>query len=332
MSVRVVYITKEEFETYQANDRFYEGFVIGVGYAYIEEKMMQPNALNGYKRSLSVKYEPGEFGFVKFQCLDTSLQMIELSSQAAVSGTYRPYHVYKGESLWSIAKSLGVTVDDITRWNGINASDTIHPGQVLMVDVDKAKSWEDLKIGSYYEEEGSQDRGGSATMVTNISFSAASIYIAAKLRLENYAYLSQLANSNKFMGMRNGALTVMDNSFLSTQRMAVTRGAEKAAFLSKVNKLGWLKKFGTGLGIVTTLNSTYEFAVAETTEGKLEHGADAIAGIVGFMGPWGALISGNYFLGKEMYPSIIDHEIERADRISRGDYSMAFYRLGRANR
>ena len=322
MNVRAVYITQEEFESYLATGRLYSGFVIGLGYASVEAKMMQPLNMNGskyYYINSAAKYEPSSFNIVQLQCLDISPEMVELSRLAAVTGTYEPYYVCKGESLWEIANRLGVTVDELTQWNGMHPTDTIHPGQQLMVDVYRVRT-----RGKVSTADGSSKGAGSSVEVLDISFSAVSATIASKLAMENYKYLSQLASSNKFLGMRNGVLTVMDDGFLSTSRMAATRGADKSAFLSKVNKLGWLSKIGTGLSLLSTGISFANLVNAETTEEKWEYGADSVAGVVGFFGPIGAFLSFNYFLGKAQYPTIINEHIERGERLSRGDYSMWF--------
>jgi membrane-bound lytic murein transglycosylase D len=41
------------------------------------------------------------------------------------------YRVRRGDSLYLIAKTFNVTVDDITRWNSITANEFLQPGQYL---------------------------------------------------------------------------------------------------------------------------------------------------------------------------------------------------------
>ncbi len=50
----------------------------------------------------------------------------------AVSGS-RYYTVRSGDSLWTIARRHGVSVTDLTRWNGLRESDVIRVGQRLTV-------------------------------------------------------------------------------------------------------------------------------------------------------------------------------------------------------
>ena len=43
------------------------------------------------------------------------------------------YVVQGGDSLWKIAESYGITVDDLVAANGISKDDVIHPGQELVI-------------------------------------------------------------------------------------------------------------------------------------------------------------------------------------------------------
>jgi membrane-bound lytic murein transglycosylase D len=45
----------------------------------------------------------------------------------------RYYTVRSGDSLWTIARRHGVSVADLTRWNGLRESDVIRVGQRLAV-------------------------------------------------------------------------------------------------------------------------------------------------------------------------------------------------------
>lgn len=45
------------------------------------------------------------------------------------------YAVAPGDTLWSIAKNFGTTVNDIARYNGISDPDLIYPGQMLRIAV-----------------------------------------------------------------------------------------------------------------------------------------------------------------------------------------------------
>lgn len=43
------------------------------------------------------------------------------------------HRVKKGESLWRIARTYDVSVEDLKRWNGLDGNDRLHPGQILLI-------------------------------------------------------------------------------------------------------------------------------------------------------------------------------------------------------
>ncbi len=50
--------------------------------------------------------------------------------------------VVSGESLWSIARLHGVSVDDLRAWNGIGEGSLLHPGEILVVEGEGARVYE----------------------------------------------------------------------------------------------------------------------------------------------------------------------------------------------
>jgi LysM repeat protein len=48
----------------------------------------------------------------------------------------RVHHVEPGETLWNIARRYGMSVDEIVHLNRLNPSETIYPGQELLVTPD----------------------------------------------------------------------------------------------------------------------------------------------------------------------------------------------------
>ena len=49
---------------------------------------------------------------------------------------HRIHEVEPGETLWNIAQRYGMSVDEIVRLNKLNPSETIHPGQKILVSPD----------------------------------------------------------------------------------------------------------------------------------------------------------------------------------------------------
>ena len=139
MSVRAVYKTKDDFESDVTNGRFYEGFVIGIGYAYVHIVYQMPGNLNGFGRFTNDYPEDNRFSGCRLQKLDTSQEMVELSLRGHTSGEFMDFLVMRDDTLWAISRELGVTVEDLVRWNNIANPNKIYAGQILLVDVNKAK-------------------------------------------------------------------------------------------------------------------------------------------------------------------------------------------------
>ena len=57
---------------------------------------------------------------------------VSITASAPVAETRR-HRVSSGENLWTLARSYGVTVEDLRRWNGLSSSSVLRPGQDLAV-------------------------------------------------------------------------------------------------------------------------------------------------------------------------------------------------------
>ncbi len=63
--------------------------------------------------------------------------------------------------------------------------------------------------------------------------------------------------------MKYGKLVVMDNSYLSTKRMRLTLGHQKADFLRNVRGLRYIKGINTAVGRISAFYSGYKFFFEE---------------------------------------------------------------------
>ncbi|GHT65533.1 hypothetical protein AGMMS50239_25510 [Bacteroidia bacterium] len=104
------------------------------------------------------------------------------------------------------------------------------------------------------------DSGVSASGVITNSSGVVSTVSGIELLNSNYKYLNSLAENGQFLGMKNGALTVMDNSFLGSKRMMATRGIEKMNFLNEVNRLNRIKGIGNAASFLSVGLSSFQFA------------------------------------------------------------------------
>ncbi len=74
--------------------------------------------------------------------IDTFTQEIEKAPvpKQATSQEKKQYHnVVRGDTLYSISKKYGLSVDEILRLNNLNKNQPIQPGQKLMVNIDSHK-------------------------------------------------------------------------------------------------------------------------------------------------------------------------------------------------
>ena len=166
----MIFITPDEFESLQAMGRPYEGFIIGVGYAYTQFFATPPPNLKGsiYPRDNSVRPEMNRFTTYTGQCIDTSPEMVRLSMRTNTAGTFSEYIVMRGETLSGIAKELGITVEDLIRWNKIQNPDDIKQGQTLMIDNTKAQPGWQFKISveqNVRSRENRQNTGATKKLV-----------------------------------------------------------------------------------------------------------------------------------------------------------------------
>ena len=69
---------------------------------------------------------------VKFSSLAISLAVL-LAPTAAFADSSKSHTVYSGQRLGSIAKRYGITVEALCSVNGLNAKDTLRPGQQLVI-------------------------------------------------------------------------------------------------------------------------------------------------------------------------------------------------------
>jgi len=79
-----------------------------------------------------VKIEDAEFK-EKVKRFVTKAEETKTSPQKVSS---RVHEVEPGETLWNIAQRYGMSVDEIVRLNRLNPSETIYPGQKILVNPD----------------------------------------------------------------------------------------------------------------------------------------------------------------------------------------------------
>lgn len=125
------YISIEDFEVLQGLERPYEGFVVGLGYAYLLSFFTPPPNFNGYSHA-EVPPQANRFTLIRGQYVDNSPEMITQS----LIGFIEPSEVHTvqhGDTLSALALRYRVSVDDLTQWNGLRNPDKINVGQKLVI-------------------------------------------------------------------------------------------------------------------------------------------------------------------------------------------------------
>lgn len=130
---REVYITIGDFAFLQSTDRPYEGFIIGLGYAFVYSSAIQPPNFNGYSHAGDVPPQMNRFRLVRNQYVDNSPEMIERSLNGIGANGARIYTVRQGDTLTAIAREYRVSVEDLIKWNKLSNPDRLQTGQRLVV-------------------------------------------------------------------------------------------------------------------------------------------------------------------------------------------------------
>lgn len=130
---REVYITIAYFAILQKRKRLYEGFVIGLGYAFRCPYVLRPTNFNGYSCPIKMSLPIDSFVLIQNQYVDNSPEMVERSLKGIFPFDQRLYIVKKGDTLDSIAKQNAVSVDSLIMWNNLPSNNHIQIGQKIIV-------------------------------------------------------------------------------------------------------------------------------------------------------------------------------------------------------
>jgi hypothetical protein len=137
------YISINEFEAYQKSGKHYEGYVVGLGYAYVGEIDDTTSQLLNFYSEINAQMERRVTSFyendfrvislTKYQVLDMSLDAIKQSMRNVP--TRAKYHrVQQGETLSMLAARYGVTVTLLQQWNNLHTViEAVEAGRMLIV-------------------------------------------------------------------------------------------------------------------------------------------------------------------------------------------------------
>lgn len=312
---REVYITIADFAFLQGMGQIYEGFVIGLGYAFRYSSLVNPPNLNGYLHAENIPSQVNRFTLIRDQYVDNSPEMIERSVNGITANGAKLYTVQKGDTLSSISKQYRVSVDCLIKWNKIKKPDEIQVGQKLIV----SEQSRDL-LGDYLKHNPLPHTSyGTSTPQTSIpkiqSREVADlISIAASTHgfLPKTQFYNQAAKNGSFVYEKNGELITRSNRYYGNQsQSASTIQGYKNSFnrAIKVNKL--VLRGGEVANVLSLGSNMYDvyngdinsFSYTDIgvgTMGVIEGAASYFYGVeIPFVGEF-ALLYGSFRLGWDM--------------------------------
>lgn len=130
---REVYITIDFFVILQKKKRLYEGFVIGLGYAFRYPYVLRPTNFNGYSFPVKTSLSIDSFILIQDQYVDNSPEMVERSLKGLFPLDQKLYVVKKGDTLSSIAEQYAISVDSLIIWNNLPNTNHVQIGQKIIV-------------------------------------------------------------------------------------------------------------------------------------------------------------------------------------------------------
>lgn len=301
------YISLDVFMAkYASTGDLYKGYVIGYGYVNIVERVDHPLNLNGRNPCPDlVPYSERHFKLIPEMVPDRSPEMVYKSLKGLFTNGEAVITVKAGMTLSGIASVFNVTVNDLVRWNHIEDPNKIVVGQKITVQ-DKRKEEGDLlkDIATYV---------GYANLVPTI---ISGMQFTDKIPILGFG---------GFWRGKNGQYYSLSQANQASGRGWNFRANSK---LLASNASKYLRWGGNAFSIGTTLYSGASFVLNP----NWEDGLDTVFGAAGIAyWPIGVAYT-NVKANLAMMPSVIEYNIERADRISKGDWSMAFWSYGRSVR
>lgn len=312
-NLRRVYKTKSEFELDLCNGKLYEGFVIGEGYAYVHNVYQMPGNLNGFGHFTDNYPEHNRYQGFYVQKIETTSEMIRLSLQSQTLEDFVEIKIQKGDTLCGLAQELGVTVDDLIKWNNIADRNTIIAGQMLKIDVNKAKNGSKFKtllvspLLSYLESKPEKDDDGKQTrnfiflddLRVPMSFVGYSSIFPTTIGGLKYTPNARFTNIGGFWYGAKGQFYNMSQSSQSSGRGWVFR-AGSAKIAKNVSVFKNLRVMGNTFGGLSTSFSAISFLA----DPNWEDGLDTVGGISGFI-YWP--VASTYFGGKLFFKGMLNY-------------------------
>ena len=259
---REVYITIGDFAFLQSTDRPYEGFIIGLGYAFVYSSAVRPPDFNGYSHADDVPPQMNRFRLVRNQYVDNSPEMIERSLNGITANGARIYTVRQGDTLTAIAREYRVSVEDLIKWNKLSNPDRLQTGQRLVV----SEGSRDL-LGDYLKQNPITQSSVSGSPDTHISVPQISLHqivdiISNSAALHGYLPKTQLYNqayeSGRFVYKKGEEYIIRKMGYRGNQSQSPGLISKyKSEFNNAVKMNKGVNAIGMGASVISTTWEAY---------------------------------------------------------------------------
>ncbi|WP_294476345.1 LysM peptidoglycan-binding domain-containing protein [uncultured Bacteroides sp.] len=292
------YITIADFAYLQDIGHPYEGFIIGLGYAFTHSSVINPPNFNGYSHAGDVSPQMNRFKLVRHQYVDNSPEMIERSINGITPNGAKIYIVQQGDTLTSIAREYRVSIENLIKWNKISTPDKLQIGQKLIV----SESSHDL-LGDYLKQNPIRESYGlgtsSGTPISIPQLSTQQIIDIISTSASIHGYLPKTLLYNQ--ANENGCFIYKNGGKYVTRKMGYCGNQSQSAqlisnyksqfnYAIKMNK--GISALGTSTGVVSL-----GIGISEIQNGNIGPNSYNDVGV----GALGVMASGaSYFGGVEI--------------------------------
>lgn len=303
------YISFDEYTALQQIDLNYEGFVIGVGYAYTLDISIAPPHMGIYNPPRFVPPGMDHYMYGRMQCLDTTQEAIAKSynyTSEEITKRITKYNIDQETITVSLGNGESITLPksncSINVSTKINAQEQTAKISVTntLSGLTNVKEFNisdfDILFGDYSD----QNRNLNTNNATNDDLAKIS-FITGCISTGYSAWAENGIDPNHYIPKKGPNAGKPTTLYKTTPKGRVVTRLGKpvprsARALAKIRLVKWVKIGGYALNTAGIALTVYDMVVSD--EITPEHLLDLTFGVIAFV-PGGWIVSGIYFIGKE---------------------------------